>query len=552
MSDLWLPDTVEGFHELHREISSYREESESKWIEWSRAYGEASTYYLARFILSTRNPEWVVNGKQALDHEFPLWLARDLDDALGNTLRLIAREHLKSTLSTFAKTINLVVRDPNDTIAIVSDQLKLSTKFCKRIDTESTSNPLLRMLWPDIFWERPKDSPLWSLGGSGVQGLIYQRTSNVTEATVTPVGLDSAPETGPHYNRLRYDDIVTWRNTRTTRLMQVTRANLKASYSLGKDGGTEDYVGTLYHPADAYHDMMQDEGMDVRVIRVPCRKTLSQGRKRAVYYSEPYLVKKEKLCGDEEFAIQWKLDPGVGKVDRIELSWVIQYDPEEPVDGGPMTMLEQIARRGLTYMTVDGAGGEKDESTDYTTMQVWSAQMDESHVLMDAVRDRLDPAERIDAAFRLHQKWGQYRFQFCNWESYGMDSDVFYLKQKMVKTGNSFPVNVVAGNRNKEKEKRITGRLFPIIKAGRLIVPERLFIECKYLGGGQLDYTQALMDQLHRWPLVENDDDIDCASRLYDPKFPLIYPSRSMSSSAKKKDMWGREKAPAVGGSWVA
>ena len=76
-----------------------------------------------------------------------------------------------------------------------------------------------------------------------------------------------------------------------------------------------------------------------------------------------------------------------------------------------LSQRERLAQGGLTYITVDGAAGEKEHSTDFTVMQVWSTQPDETIALLDAVHDRLNPGQRVDRAMGLYQKWGKYRFQ---------------------------------------------------------------------------------------------------------------------------------------------
>lgn len=542
------PETIEEYAELHKQISAYSRNKRyhKRYIEMSRSYGEWDLFYLARYILSTSNPHWLVNGKQALDHELPFWFCRELEDDANeaDTLFLLSREHLKSTLSTFAKTIQLNIRTPNRTVALVSDTLGLSRSFLRQIGVEYETNPKLPEFWPEVCYELPKkDSKRWSVG-IAQPGLLLMRDSNQKEVTVTPVGLDTAPETGPHYDVMRYDDIVTRRNTTSPKLMEKTRNNLKASYSLGKDGGYSTYVGTTYHPLDAYSEMLNDEDRpEIREIRIPCYKKGAQGEQVPTYYSLDYLEKKERDCGKSEFATQWLLDTRLGLLDRMEEEWIRYYNPYQDVGRGPKTLREHLANEGLTWMVVDGAGGEKKYTTDYTVIQIWSTQRDESIVLLDAIRDRLNPSERIRAAMDLYQKWGQYRFQRCHWEAYGMDADIFWLQELQTKESNYFDVVQVAGHREGKKE-RIEGRCLPAFRERKIVLPDSLPITCKYLGGLEMDYVQHFVGIALAYPHVRNDDDLDCMSRMFEPKHPLVYPRRARKDSLM--DPYDQAEKPAL------
>lgn len=558
--DLWLPKTIEENHALHREIEAM---SGSKHDEWTRAYCIASPFYLARFVLSTKNPDWIVDGHHALDHPLPIRFLNWLQFCEKSTLFLLAREHLKSTLSTLVRTIHINLDSPNLTIAILSDTLDLARQFTRQIKREYEGNPDLYRYFPEIVWADPKkESDQWSLSGENA-GLVLKRQTNVKEATVTPIGLDTAPKTGPHFDIRRYDDIVTNRNTQTSQAMAKTRTHLKASASLGKDGGYDTYVGTLYHPLDAYHDL-QSEDEEIgecrvsRVVRIPCYEDTEECR-GPVYYSPDYLHKKRVECGHKEFAIQWKLDLEETRTQKVDEEWIRYYDPTEEVQrrNGFESRSEYFARHSNLYMLVDGAGGEKQNTTDFTVMQMWGCLPDETHVLLDALRDQLDPLERVLAAMRLHQKWGMYRFQNCRWEQYAMDSDTFWLKKEMDQTANHFHVIPVAGASTTKgmgaKEDRITGRLFPVFKKRKILLPDSLMIECVYLDGGSIDYTQVFVQQILAYPLVKFDDDVDCASRLFDPDLPLDYPERAMREGFKDKYAKARDRRDNGGESnWVS
>lgn len=188
------------------------------------------------------------------------------------------------------------------------------------------------------------------------------------------------------------------------------------------------------------------------------------------------------------------------------------------------TRTEDYAMRGLLYMLVDGAGGEKENTSDYTCVQMWATQSDETIVLIDAIWDRLDPLARVEGVLDMYSKWSGYRFQECRYESYAMDSDIFWLKKYQTDRGLHFKTEKVAGVQKNRKAKAITGRVIPLFKSQKILLPEVMMRPCKHLGGGDLDLMQSFTSEIIGWPLVEHDDWLDCMSRLVEPNLILHYP----------------------------
>jgi UvrD-like helicase C-terminal domain len=86
-------------------------------------------------------------------------------------LDLWAREHYKSTIITWAGTIQDVVSDPEQTVAIFSCTQKAARKFLHQIKQEFETNALLRWAYADVIWAAPKiEAPRW-----GLDGLVLKR-----------------------------------------------------------------------------------------------------------------------------------------------------------------------------------------------------------------------------------------------------------------------------------------------------------------------------------------------------------------------------------------
>ena len=93
-------------------------------------------------------------------------------------LDLWAREHYKSTIITFGKSIQDILKDPNITIGIFSHTRPIAKDFLKQIKTELEQNQFLKDYFPEVLYQNPeKESPKWSLDS----GIRVKRTENPKE-----------------------------------------------------------------------------------------------------------------------------------------------------------------------------------------------------------------------------------------------------------------------------------------------------------------------------------------------------------------------------------
>jgi hypothetical protein len=142
--------------------------------------------------------------------EWVYYKCREVEAWPDGHLDLWARVHFKSTLITFAGTIQDIIDDPEVRICIFSFSNDAARAFVAQIKEELEVNDVLLKLYPDVFPQNAAERKAmrsWSVDG----GLVVKRQGNPREATVEGHGLIEALPTGLHFPILVYDDVVTER-----------------------------------------------------------------------------------------------------------------------------------------------------------------------------------------------------------------------------------------------------------------------------------------------------------------------------------------------------
>lgn len=235
------------------------------------------------------------------------------------------------------------------------------------------------------------------------------------------------------------------------------------------------------------------------------------------------------------------------RVDMTELHYAGQYLQEPvPVGGGEFkpAWVQYYAPGGCKpkemniCILVDPAGGEdlnrkKRKSSDWTAMMVVGLAPDNNYYLLDMVRDRLNPTERIDMLFVLHRKWNQLsgRSPKVGYERYSMQSDIHYIQKKMQLDAYNFPLIEVGGTIMKEERIR---QLIPDMQKMRWYLPQNLiYVDGE---GRRFDLVQELVtSEMPNFPRARFDDMLDALSRIYTPELSMVFPKQKIGTVAKAR-----------------
>lgn len=430
------------------------------------------------------------------------WLydrCREVELSPDGHLDLWAREHYKSTIITFGKSIQDLLDEPDNTlIGIFSHTRPIAKGFLEQIKRELEGNSFLKDLFPDVLYQDPKnESPKWSLDS----GIIIKRKTNPKEASVEAWGLVDGQPTSKHFTISVYDDVVTRESVTTTEQIKKVTEAWELSLNLSSEGGKKRYIGTRYHVNDTYRTMM-DRGSVKPRIHTATHNGKMDGK--PVLMSAESLFEKRRDMGPYTFGSQMLQDPVADKSMGFKEEWLSYYDQLGDTKGWN------------TYIIVDPASKKK-ATSDYTVMEVISLAPDGNYYLIDAIRDRLNLTQRAARLFSLHEK---HKPLAVGYEQYGIQADVEHIKYVQEQRNYRFNITELGGAL--AKEDRIK-QLIPIYEQRRFYMPRRLiFIDYE---GNAVDYVEKFIsDEYSTFPVCVHDDMLDCRARILDPTLEAVFP----------------------------
>lgn len=323
------------------------------------------------------------------DNDWVFARCREVQSEPDNCLDLWAREHYKSTIITFALTIQDILCTHGDDIAldvepvtcgIFSHTRPIAKQFLRQIKMEFERNEKLKRWFPDVLWASPKsESPKWSED----EGIILKRRGNPKEATVEAWGLTDGQPTSKHFNRAIYDDVVTRESVTTADMIRKTTQAWELSRNLTAVGGKSRYIGTRYAFFDTYTDIMK-RGIKARIHTATVDGTADGD---PVFMPREVLAQK-RLEMQETFWAQMLMQPRAEADAYFKKEWFKWYD--RPADVVGFAKRNHLRMYGASDYAVTAGGGDAtvhavvgiDAHDDIYVLDVWHGRT-ESHVWVD-------------------------------------------------------------------------------------------------------------------------------------------------------------------------
>ncbi len=447
-----------------------------------------------------------VLGRDDADEDWIYDRCREVQRSPDGHLDLWAREHYKSTIITYALTIQDILNNPEITVGIFSHTRPIAKGFLRQIKREFEANAALKKLFPEILWAVPsREAPKWSED----DGIIVKRRSNPTESTVEAWGLVDGQPTAKHFKLMVYDDIVTVHSVTTPDMLRKVTDAWALSRNLTAEGGRTRYIGTRYHYNDTYRAMMDRGAAKPRIHPATVDSTV--GGEPVLFIKED-LAEKRREMGPYIFACQMLLDPKADETQGFKEGW-LAYWPAK-----------QTARMNL-YILVDPAS-KKTKTSDYTFMGVVGLGEDGNYYVVTMIRDRLSLTQRADALFALHR---EYRPEGVGYEQYGLQADIEHMEDRMSRENYRFTITPLGGQLNKEDRIR---RLVPVFEQQHIFLPDHCMR--RNHEGVSEDLTHIFINEEYLpFPVGAHDDMLDGLSRIADPEFPMKTPRKTRRTGAR-------------------
>jgi predicted phage terminase large subunit-like protein len=463
-------------------------------------------------------------GRRDLDHDWLYARCQDVQSAPDGHLDLWAREHGKTSIITFGKTIQDVLGDPEITIGIFSHTRPAARVVLRQIKVELERNEALKALFGDVLWENPRrQSPKWS----EEDGLVVRRKGNPKESTIEAWGMIDGLPTGRHFRLRVYDDVIDKKAVTNPDMIRKVTEMWELSLALGTRAGAERYIGTRYHTNDTYREMLARGAANPRIHPATRDGTVDGD---PVLMTRAELAKRRREWGPFTFAAQMLQNPTADTRQGFRAEWLRFFTDVR--DGAGFNK----------YLLVDPASAKKPGS-DYSAMAVIGLGPDRNYYLLDAVRDRLNLKERGDALFSLHRRW---RPLGVGYERYGAQCDIEHLQARQAQESYRFDITPLGGA--VAKPDRIK-RLVPVLEQGRFYVPDRLIkTDCE---GRPVDLVQALIEEeLKPFPVALHDDLLDAIARILDEALGVVWPKAAATADDER---YARRRTPARrAGSWMS
>lgn len=485
------------------------------------------------------------NRKDAM-HPWLFDRVREVEASPNGHLDLWARGHYKSSIITFALTIQDILVDPEQTFGIFSYSRQTAVQFLGQIKTELEKNENLKICFPDVlFWDPEREADRWSLD----KGIVLKRQGNPKEATVEAWGLVEGQPTGKHFKTLVFDDMIEQRNVTNPEQIQKATEAWELADNLGVGPGTVfRYVGTRYALGDTYQTMIDRKAVNVR--RYPATHNGRIDGKPVFWDVKTWEEKKVKQRAT--LPAQLLQNPAAGKNAMFDLAWMRAYEIR------PATL--------NVYIMGDPSRGRTVRS-DRTAIAVVGIDAQGNKYLLDGVRHRMKLSERWEMLKTLHEKWrnapGVQSIR-VGYERFGQQSDDEYFQEQMQKLpmDEQFAIEELAWpNEGKNSKADRVQRLQPDFEEGKFFLPpvihhpehgrcywkfnaETLLIDYWPFRGptramramdaqGQkyripyvlqrldedsnvYDVTYALIEEMRLFPFAPHDDLVDATSRIYD------------------------------------
>lgn len=531
---------LEDYAVLEQRLADLSRSHPEAWAQAVRAQAEGDLYFLLRYVLSTRDLGRE-SGEPWLHHPWIYQQARAVQYEYDQTLNVWAREHMKSTIGNFGLNFWLLINNSWHCIGIFSVLRKLAKDHLRRMMAEMQTNPMLPLLWPDIFWENPSAQAKTLGPWSADDGCVLKSWRPRNEYSLEAWPLTESYPAGKHFNHLCIDDPSTSRTIATDEQLAKARDGYNLLGGLESRGATRICLGTFYSDKDMQIDLLREGVLIPRLRPAVNGEDMGEGGEFAAIGGRPiYLPKKElekrQRQMQDEYPIQFLLDPLKGRKSILDELKLQTYGNDPRAE----------ARNKSLYMIVD-PNGWKDPENDPCAIMLVGLGHDRNFYILDLWKGRVDPGERLYRIVAMHKSWvSELNRNFPCWiEETAAQGDSFHIRAEMDRQFHRFNVEPIQIARHDtkgplSKPRRLLKAWSGPLDAQRIYLPRDLYRD---YDGTEIDMVRDLKNEVKRFPMGKQDHFLAGFSMLFAQQEdgmksrtraapPLIWPDSPQYGSA--------------------
>lgn len=401
-------------------------------------------------------------------------------DAKENQLVLLPRDHKKSRAVAF-RVAWWITKYPETTVLYVSATADLAEKQLGYIKNILTSDKY-RFYWPDMVNKEEAKRTKWTNDEICVDH-GKRKEEGVRDPTVKAVGL-TANTTGLHCNVAVLDDVVVPGNAYSETGREQVRSFYSQLSSIESTGAREWVVGTRYHPADLYKDLMDmqeilvdDEGEDVeypvyetfeRVVEKDGEflwpKMRRSDGKTFGFDAKELARKKAKYLDVTQFYAQYYNNPNNRENYLVDSNKFQYYNRENVSNVSGMWFVGD--KTVNVFASMDFAFSTSNTS-DYTVIMLVGIDEDNNYYVLEIDRFKTNKISVMyDHVEKLYRKW---RFRKIRCEVVAAQKLIVQqFKEYMRGQSIVFAIDEYYPPRNMNKKERIAATLEPRYQNNRI------------------------------------------------------------------------------------
>lgn len=467
---------------------------------------------------------WHGLGWGGANHPFIVDACREVQE--GPRTRTVdewARGHGKSTCITTGESIQRILNNPEERIAIFSYSARASRKFFHQIKRTFEDNLYLKQCFPDILYQDPqREAYKWSEEG----GIFVKRKGSYKEATVEGFGLLDSMPTGSHFTGRIYDDILTEDVANSPELSDRIKELFDLSLNLGTftDDDWVRVIGTPYRVGDVLQFIKDKrDPISGKQIYFSRQKPATEGgawNGRSVFLPEHILA--EARSNRRKFAAQQLVNPS--PLEDVKLD----YRLIRPIEAS------NIPSGLIKFMTIDPAGQRESETQEGDSWAIMAFGVENAlddlgainFYILDLLIKVMTIDEALKAVFEMYER--NSRIRKIGIEKVGMSTMEIHLANYMRSKGRIMTVEnkglEILKPAGRDKVQRIEDALlWPLVNS-------KVYMSSAV----PLSERERLRLEMERFPHWK-DDGVDSWAYGYDMLRNFRF-SRASSGSAPRRD----------------